>query len=85
MNGALDAVLPGRLPEVLVKSDLFRGRKMGRNRPLAFPIDQATPADLKGDRHASIRTTMGYVHLAHDDLATLVESPRTAKAGEKVG
>jgi site-specific recombinase XerC len=39
------------------------------------------PPVQKAAGHASIRTTMGYVHLADDDLSVLVEQAPRAKAG----
>jgi integrase len=39
----------------------------------------------KAAGHASVRTTMGYVHLADDDLSVLVEATPKKKPGEKAG
>ena len=43
------------------------------------------PLVQKAAGHASVRTTMGYVHLSDDDLSALVEPTPNAKPREKTG
>jgi integrase len=74
-----NAAKRAKLPDGLRPYDLRHTRltRWAATKPL--------PLVQKAAGHASIRTTMGYVHLGDDDLSVLVEQPPARKQNEKTG